>query len=129
MSKNSSFLQANVGAGWFDLPLPSPENYRPTYTHLENSYRDANGYLHRDIKRKNLAKVVCGWNSLDSTQMELLQSLYDYDDFKLRFTDNKNKRVEKIVYAGPVDGKVKYADKETYLLVKRTDIQMDFIEV
>ena len=129
MSRNSAFIQVNVGNGWINLPTPDAENYKPTYTHLENSYRDANGYLHRDIKRRNLAKVVCGWKSLDSTQMAFLQSLYDYDSFKLKFTDNKNNRVEKTMYAGPLDGKVKYADKETYMLVKRTDIQMDFIEV
>lgn len=128
-TENSSFLQANTGNGWFNLPTPSAGNYAPTYTHLENSYRDANGYLHRDIQRKNLAKVVCGWDRLNATQMALLQNLYDYDSFKLRFTDNKGKRVEKTVYAGPVDGKVKYADKNTYLLVKRTDVSMNFIEV
>ena len=42
----SSFLQANVGyyGSWFNLPTPS--TYQPTYTHLENSSRDANGNLH-----------------------------------------------------------------------------------
>ncbi len=126
---NSDFLQANTGAGWFNLPIPSADSYNPTYTHLENSYRDSNGYLHRDIKRRNLAKVVCGWSKLNAEQMALLQNLYDYDSFKLRFTDNKGKRVEKTVYAGPLDGKTKYADKNTYLLIKRTNVQMNFIEV
>lgn len=125
----SSFLQANVGynGSWFDLPTPS--DYKPTYTHLENSSRDANGGLHRDIKRYNLAKVTCGWESLTGDEMALLQSLYDHDSFRLRFTDNKNQRVEKLVYAGPVDGKTMYADKETYLLVKRSDVATNFIEV
>ena len=125
----SSFLQANTGNGWFDLPTPDAENYNPTYTHLENSYRDSAGKLHRDIQRKNLAKVTCGWSRLDATQMTLLQNLYDYESFELRFTDNKGNRVEKTVYAGPLDGKVKYADPQTYLLVKRTDVSMNFIEV
>lgn len=129
MTENSSFLQANVGNGWFDLPTPNMEDYKPTYTHLENTYRDANGRLHRDIKRKNLAKVMCGWKKLHAKQMALLQSLYDYDEFKLRFSDNKNKRVEKTVYAGPLDGKVKYVDTVTYELIERTDVQMNFIEV
>lgn len=126
---NSSFLQANTGSGWFNLPTPGANNYSPTYTHLEESFRDANGYLHRDIKRYNLAKVTCGWNKLNAGQMAMLQRLYDYDSFQLRFTDNKGNRVEKTVYAGPLDGKVKYADKNTYLLIKRTDVQMNFIEV
>lgn len=125
----TSFLQANVGNGWFDLPTPSVDNYSPTYTHLENSYRDANGILHRDIKRYNLAKVVCGWSKLNSEDMALLQGLYDYKNFKLRFSDNKGKRVEKTMYAGPLDGKTKYADKTTYLLLKRSDVTMNFIEV
>lgn len=85
--------------------------------------------MHRDIKRRNLAKVECGWSALTSTQMAMLQNLYDLSSFYLRFTDNKGNRVEKQVYAGPLDGKVKYADKNTYLLVKRTDISMNFIEV
>ena len=126
---SSSFLQANTGGGWFNLPTPSEDNYSPTYTHLEESFRDANGYLHRDIKRYNLAKLVCGWNKLNSNEMAVLQRLYDYDQFQLRFTDNKGNRVVKTVYAGPLDGKTKLADKETFLLIKRTDVQMNFIEV
>ena len=60
--------------------------------------------------------------------MALLQNLYDKDFFYLKFTDNFGNRVTKKVYAGPLDGKTKYADKNTYLLVKRTDVQMNFIE-
>lgn len=127
--RRNGFLQANTGSGWFDLPVPSADNYSPTYTHLEESYRDANGNLHRDIKRYNLAKVTCGWSKLDADNMALLQRLYDYKSFKLRFTDNKGNRVEKTMYAGPLDGKTKYADKNTYLLVKRSDVTMNFIEV
>lgn len=123
----SSFLQANTGSGWFNLPVPS--DYQPTYTHLEDTARDANGIMHRDIKRYNLAKVTCGWDMLNNEQMALLQGLYDYNSFKLRFTDNKGQRVEKIVYAGPLDGKTKYANKETYLLTKRSGVTMNFIEV
>lgn len=124
-----AFLEASYdNYNWFDLPTPSAENYSPTYTHLEDSFRDAKGFLHRDIKRKNLAKVTTGWKKLNETQMSLLQSLYEKDFFYLKFTDNYGKRVIKKVYAGPLDGKTKYADKKTYLLVKRTDVQMNFIE-
>lgn len=125
----SNFLQANVGyyGSWFNLPTPS--DYRPTYTHLENSTRDANGNLHRDIKRYNLAKITCGWEHLNNEEMALLQSLYDHDSFRLRFTDNKGQRVEKLVYAGPLDGKTMYANKENYLMTKRNDVTMNFIEV
>jgi hypothetical protein len=123
----NAFLQANTGSGWFDLPLPS--EYQPTYTHLEDSYRDATGRLHRDITRYNLFKATCGWNKLDSEKMALLQRLYDYKQFRLRCTDNKGNRVEKVVYAGPLDGKTKYVDKNTYLLLKRSNVTMNFIEV
>lgn len=123
-----ALLEANVGNGWFPLPTPSPDNYSPTYTHLEKSYTAANGYLHRDIIRKNRAKVICGWNALDENQMALLQSLYDYNSFSLRFTDNKNQRVEKKVYAGPLDGRTKRLDKDTLLMTLRTDVTMNFIE-
>lgn len=124
-----AFIEASYDRkNWFPLPTPSSENFSPTYTHLENSYRDSLGYLHRDIKRKNLAKVVAGWNTLKADEMALLQSLYDRDFFYFKYTDNWGKRVIKKVYAGPVDGKTKFADKKTYLLTLRTDVQMDFIE-
>lgn len=84
--------------------------------------------MHRDIKRRNLAKVTCGWSKLDAVQMSLLQTLYEKDYFYLKFTDNYGKRVVKKVYASPLDGKTKYADINTYLLIKRTDVQMNFIE-
>lgn len=113
---------------WFDLPTPLSENYEPTYTHLEDSYRDASGYLHRDIQRRNLAKVTTGWGNLTSSQMALLQELYNKDYFYLKFTDNYGKRVTKKVYAGPLSGKVKYVNKSTYELVQRTSVAMNFIE-
>lgn len=124
-----AFMEASYDNNtWFDLPTPDSENYSPTYTHLEKSYRDSLGYLHRDITRKNLAKVTAGWCKLNSNEIALLQSLYEKDFFYLKFTDNYGKRVIKKVYAGPLDGKVKYADKNSYLLVQRTDVQMNFIE-
>lgn len=113
---------------WFDLPTPLSENYEPTYTHLENSYRDANGNLHRDIQRRDLAKVTTGWGTLNASQMSLLQSLYDKDFFYLKFTDNYGNRVVKKVYAGPLTGKVKYVNRFTYELVQRTSVAMNFIE-
>ena len=123
-----ALLEANVGAGWFNLPTPAPENYSPTYTHLEKSFMSANGYLHRDIIRKNRAKVTCGWKSLDADQMALLQSLYDYESFSLIFKDNKKVRREITCYAGPLDGKTKRYDKETLLMTLRTDVTMNFVE-
>lgn len=60
--------------------------------------------------------------------MALLQTLYEKDYFYLKFTDNYGNRVVKKVYGGPLDGKTKYADINTYLLTKRTDVQMNFIE-
>lgn len=123
-----ALLEANTGSGWFALPTPAPENYSPTYTHLEKSYTTANGYLHRDIIRRNRAKVICGWNALNQDQMAMLQGLYSLDYFYLRFTDNFNKRVEKKVYAGPLDGKTKRLDRATLLMTLRTNVTMNFIE-
>lgn len=115
-------------ASWFPLPTPSPNNYSPTYTHLERSYQDSMGYLHRDIVRKNRAKVICGWNYLNGTQMALLQYLYDQEYFYLRYTDNYSQRKEIKCYCGPVDGKTKFIDKQTYALTQRTDVTANFIE-
>lgn len=115
-------------ASWFPLPTPSPNNYSPTYTHLERSYQDSMGYLHRDIIRKNRAKIICGWNYLNGTQMALLQYLYDQEYFYLRFTDNYSQRKEIKCYCGPVDGKTKFIDKQTYALTERTDVTANFIE-
>ena len=113
---------------WIELPTPAPENYSPTYTHLEDSYVSANGYLVRDIIRRNTAKVTCGWNTLNANEMALLQTLYDQYSFYLKFTDNYGNRVVKKVYAGPHDGKTKFYDKKTYQLTLRTNVQMNFIE-
>ena len=113
---------------WIELPTPAPGNYSPTYTHMEDSYVSANGYLVRDIIRRNRAKVTCGWNTLNAEQMALLQNLYDQFSFYLKFTDNYGRRVIKKVYGGPLDGKTKFYDKKTYALTLRTDVQMNFIE-
>lgn len=125
-----ALLEASVDnkMSWFPLPTPSPNNYSPTYTHLERSYQDSMGYLHRDIIRKNRAKIICGWNFLNGTQMALLQYLYDQEYFYLRFTDNYSQRKEIKCYCGPVDGKTKFIDKQTYALTERTDVTANFIE-
>ena len=113
---------------WFALPTPSPDNYSPTYTHLEKSYTDSLGYLHRDIVRRNRAKIICGWNKLNASQMATLQGLYSLDYFYLRYTDNFGQRKEIKCYCGPVDGKTKFMNKYTYQLTVRTNVTADFIE-
>lgn len=126
---DTGLITAQVGDGNTWVKLPTPSEYNPTYTHIENSYRDVNGRLHRDIKRKNLAKVECGWNALDDTEIAFLQSLYDYNSFKLRFTDNKGNRVTKTVYAGPLDRKSAKLDKMSLKIILTTEVAMNFIEV
>ena len=125
-----ALLEASLDnkASWIALPTPSPDNYSPTYTHLERSYQDSVGYLHRDIIRRNRAKVVCGWNRLNGSQMALLQNLYNQDYFYLRFTDNYNQRREIKCYAGPVDGKTKFINPQTYQMTTRTNVTCNFIE-
>lgn len=124
-----AFLEASYdNKNWFDLPTPNSENFSPTYTHLEKSFRDARGGFHRDIIRRNLAKVTVGWARLNATEMALLQNIYNQSFIYLKYTDNYGNRVTKKMYAGPLDGKTRYADKKTYLLSVRTDVQMNFIE-
>lgn len=120
-------IQVNLNGAWVDLPTPS--EYFPSYTHVENSYRDINGNLHRDIKRRNLAKVECGWNALDDTQIALLQSIYSLNNVNVRYTDNFNNRVVKKMYAGPLTKKSAIQDKTTLKIVLSTDVAMNFIEV
>lgn len=125
----SDFIMVSYdNVNWFQLPTPLAENYSPTYTHVEKSYRDATAGLHRDIIRYDLAKVTIGWTNLNADDMALLQTIYRHDYVYVKFTDNYKQRVVKKMYAGPLDGKTKYADKNTYLLTKRTDVQMNFIE-
>ena len=125
-----ALMEASLDKGrtWQALPTPAPENYSPTYTHMEDSYVSANGYLVRDIIRRNRAKVTCGWKTLNASQMAFLQNLYDQYSFLLKFTDNYGNRVTKKVYGGPLDGKTKFYDKNSYQLTLRTDVQMNFIE-
>lgn len=124
-----AFLEASLdNRNWIALPTPESNNYDPTYTHLEKSFRDATGYFHRDIQRRNLFKAIVGWTRVNAEEMALLQSLYNLDFFYLKCTDNYNNRVIKKVYAGPLTGPVKYADPKTYMLVLRTKVAMNFIE-
>lgn len=123
-----ALLEANLGGGWFALPTPKPSGYNPTYTHLEKSYRDAVGYLHRDIIRKNVSKVECSYNALNQQEVNTLQSLYAYDSFWLRFTDKYGNRVEKQVYAGPVGGKVERIDHTNFKPEVVTDMSVSFVE-
>ena len=118
----------NINGPFYELPTPAPGSYYPSYTHLENSYVSAKGYFIRDIIRKNRAKVTCGWNALETTQMALLQSLYDKKSFYLKYTDNYGNRVVKKVYAGPLEGKAKFLDHQTYKIALTTDVSMNFVE-
>lgn len=123
-----ALMEANLGSGWFNIPTPKPEGYFPSYTHLENSYNDSNGNLHRDFLWKNRAKVECAWNALNNEQYSLLQDLYDVEEFLMRFTDNKGRRVEKIMYGGTLKGQVYRKNKTTYQPEIWTNITMNFIE-
>lgn len=111
------------------VKLPTPSEYNPSYTHIENSYRDVKGKLHRDIIRKNLAKIECGWNALNDTQIALLQSLYTLNSLQVRFTDNLGNRVTKTMYCGPLSRKSQKLDKTTLKIVLTTEISMNFVEV
>ena len=111
------------------IKLPTPSQYAPSYTHVENSYRDVNGKLHREIKRKNLAKIECGWNALDDTELALLQSLYTLNSLQVRFTDNNGNRVTKTMYCGPLTKKSALQDKSTLKIILSTEVAMNFIEV
>ena len=123
-----ALLEYRLGTSGNFNPLPTPAEYYPSYTHLENSYVSAKGYFIRDIIRKNRAKVTCGWKALETSQMSLLQSLYDKKSFYLRYTDNHGNRVTKKVYAGPLEGKAKFLDHRTYTISLTTDVSMNFIE-
>ena len=70
----------------------------------------------------------CNVRLLNETEMALLQTLYDQDYFYLRYTDNYSQRKEIKCYAGPVDGKTRFINPETYALTMRTDVTCDFIE-
>lgn len=111
------------------ITLPTPSTYVPTYTHIENSYRDISGNLHREIIRKNLAKIEAGWNELDDSQVALLQSLYNLSSAPFRFTDNFGNRVTKTMYAGVLTRKSEKLDKETLKIVITSEIAMNFVEV
>lgn len=124
-----ALLEARINGSWVALPTPEPDNYNSSYTHLENSFLTANGFLKREMVRKNRAKVFCGYNRLTGDEMALLQSLYEFDNFRLRFTDTYNNRVEKIMYAGPLEGKATFMNKDDFTIRTYTNTQMNFIEV
>lgn len=120
-------IQVMINNEWQDLPTPA--TYKPTYTHIENSYRDITGRLHRDIVRKNLAKVECGWNYLNESQLAFLQNIYSYTSLKVKYTDNNGNRVTKTMYAGPLTSTTKGINKTTLKMIINTDVAMNFIEV
>jgi len=124
---DTGLITAYINGSWVKLPTPS--QYAPSYTHIEDSYRDVNGRLHRDIKRKNLAKIECGWNALDDVDLALLQSLYSYNNLTIRFTDNFGNRVSKTMYCGPLTKKSAMKDATTLKIILSTEVAMNFIEV
>lgn len=124
---DEGLITAYINNQW--VVLPTPSQYNPTYTHIENSYRDVKGKLHRDIIRKNLAKIEAGWNALDDSEVSLLQSLYSLNSFVCRFTDNYGNRVSKTMYCGPLSRKSEIMDKTTLKIVLMSEISMNFIEV
>ena len=80
----AQFLNSNltpVDGTWHALPTPSRENYQYQNIHLEDSYIDADGGLHRNIKRRNRAKIFCGWDLVKAEEMSLLETLYDQTFF------------------------------------------------
>ena len=113
---------------WIELPTPAPQNYYTTREHLENSYTSATGYLVRDIVRRSRRKVFCGYDALPGDKLALLDSLYDYDYFYLRYTDNQNRRQEIKCYSGPLDSKVAKLNKVELKIKWATSIQVNFIE-
>ena len=115
---------------WFNVPTPKPEGYFPSYTHLENSYNDSLGNLHRDFIWKNRAKVECSWNSMTADNYAILQDLYDRDEFYMIFPDNKKRMVKKIMYAGSnsLKGNVYRKDPITNLPTLWTNVSINFIE-
>lgn len=123
-----SLLVATIDGVDYDLPTPSPGNYKFQNTHLENSYISANGYLNRDIVRRNRSKIFCGWDLLKEDDMSLLERIYDKDYIYLTCTDNHNSRVKKKVYAGPLDGSAAFMNKDDFTIKFRTEVQMNFIE-
>lgn len=123
-----ALIEVNTGTGWYALPTPKPGGYYPSYTHLENSYRDARGFLHRDIIRRNTAKLECSWNALTKEQIMTLQSLYTFDSFLIRYTDYNGSRVEKKVYAGVLKGNTESLIHDTLAPNITTDVSMNFIE-
>ena len=124
---DNGLVTAYINGAWVKLPTPS--QYNPTYTHVENTYRDIKGVLHRDIIRKNLAKIECGWNALDDEEVALLQGLYSLTSVIIRYTDNFGNRVTKTMYCGPLSRKSERMDKSTLRIVLMTEISMNFIEV
>lgn len=123
-----ALLSAQINGVWYDLPTPAPKNYYYQNTHLEQSTIDAAGYLHRDIIRKNRAKIFCGWDLLNAEETSLLEDLYNQTFFYLKCTDNHNNIVTKKVYAGPLDSKAAFMNKNDFTIKFRTSIQMNFIE-
>ena len=53
------------------VKLPTPSEYNPTYTHIENSYRDVKGKLHRDIIRKDF----CPSLMIEADQNEVIKTV------------------------------------------------------
>lgn len=113
---------------WFAIPTPKPDGYYPYYGHLEHSYNDSVGNVHRDYVWRNRAKIECSWNSLNNAEYSSLQEIYEQDEFYMRFTDNKGRRVEKIMYGSIPKGNVYSYDKTTYVPIIWTNISMNFVE-
>lgn len=123
-----ALMEAKINGVWRSIPTPKPDGYFPYYAHLENSYNDALGNLHRDFIWKNRAKIECSYNTLSGDDFSFLQSLYELEEFSMRFIDNKGRKVEKIMYSTLPKGAVYKKDKFTDMPKIWRNCSVNFVE-
>jgi len=109
--------------------IPTPSEYNPYPTQIENSERNANGGLIRDIITVK-KKLEMSWNYLTRAQYTQLMAIKLLSSFTCIFDDPTGTGfTTTIMYAGDITAQAFKKDSTTDKITAYVDVSCNFIEL
>lgn len=99
------------------VDLPDPAKFEAPTNDLdsEESFRDEDGYLHRDPIRQDIRKIIVGWKGITNSELALIKSSVSPPSFTASWPTELG-RVSKTMYAS--------AEKSIILVKYESDAKM-----